>query len=92
LRRASAVARQALGRARTAFQIATGSDVEKADDFVIQAHAQLCGDDLSLRKFLEICLAENDRRMAEFDPLLPRPTLLPSITKLILRMISVSQG
>jgi hypothetical protein len=85
MRRAAALAVQAFGRIHTAIQMATGGDVEKADDFVIQAPAQLVGEDLTLRKFIETCVIENDRRMMAFDPRLPRPTLLPNMMRLILR-------
>lgn len=85
IRRASALAVQAFGRARTAYQMARGGDVEKADDFVIQAPGQIVGEDLTLRKFIETCVSENDRRMSQFDPRLPRPTLLPKMMRLVLR-------
>ena len=90
IRRAAALAVQAFGRAHTALRIASGAEVEKADDFVIQAPAQLVGDDLTLRKFIETCVAESDRRMQVFDPRLPRPTLLPKMMRLILRAIPSS--
>ncbi len=86
-RRAAALAVQAFGRVHTAFQMATGGEVEQDDDFVIQAPKQLVGDDLTLRKFIETCVTENDRRMMEFDARLPRPTLLPAIMRLVLRMM-----
>ncbi|HTR62037.1 MAG TPA: ferritin-like domain-containing protein [Candidatus Binataceae bacterium] len=85
IRRASALAVQAFGRARTAYQMARGGDVEKADDFVIQAPGQIVGEDLTLRKFIETCVSENDRRMSQFDPRLPRPTLLPKMMRMVLR-------
>jgi hypothetical protein len=47
-------------------------------------------DDLTLRKFVETCVAENDHRMQVFDPRLPRPTLLPKMKRLIVRTISSS--
>jgi hypothetical protein len=90
IRRAAALAVQAFGRAHTALRIASGAEVEKADDFIIQAPAQLVGDDLTLRKFIQTCVAENDRRMLVFDPRLPRPTLLPKMMRLVLRAIPSS--
>lgn len=90
IRRAAALAVQAFGRVHTALRMASGAEVEKADDFVIQARALLVGDDLTLRKFIETCVAENERRMQGFDPRLPRPTLLPKMMRLILRAIPSS--
>lgn len=86
--RSAAFAMQALGRLRTATQLARGGAVDKADDFVIQAPSQLCGDDITLRKFVETCLNENERRMAIFDPRLPRPELLPRVMRTILHLVS----
>ncbi len=85
LRRAAAVAVQALGRMHTAMQMAAGGVKHKADDFVIQAPAQICGDDLTFARFAEVCLAENERRMAAFDPRLPRPNFIPALMRLALR-------
>lgn len=39
----------------------------------------------SKRKFFELCLAENDRRMAGYDPRLLRPMMMPRITRLMLK-------
>jgi hypothetical protein len=86
-RRVAALAVQAFGRAHAALRIATGAGVEKADDFIIQAPAQLVGDDLTLRKFIETCVAGNERGMQMFDPRLPRPTLPPKMMRLIVRAI-----
>ncbi len=86
IRRAAALSVQAFNRARTALQVARGGEeFGKSDDLVIQAKDQLCGDDITLRKFVETCLSENERRMAGFDPRLPRPTLLPRTMGLLLK-------
>ncbi|NBX73365.1 MAG: ferritin-like domain-containing protein [Alphaproteobacteria bacterium] len=42
---------------------------------------------LSPRLFLETCLAENNRRMAEYDDTLLRPTLMPRLAKLALLFV-----
>lgn len=39
----------------------------------------------SKRKFFELCLSENDRRMAGYDPRLLRPMMMPRIIKLMLK-------
>ncbi|HZO82592.1 MAG TPA: hypothetical protein VFB33_12940 [Candidatus Binataceae bacterium] len=85
MRRAAAVAIQALGRMHTAIRMVAGGVQDKADDFVIQAPARICGSDLSFARFAEVCLAENERWMAAFDPRLPRPDFIPAMMRLALR-------
>lgn len=41
----------------------------------------------NLRDFLELCLAENDRRLAPYDPRLIRPTLMPNLVRFALLFI-----
>ncbi len=85
MRRAAAVAVQALGRMHTATRMAAGGAKDKADDFVLQAPARICGEDLTFTRFAKVCLAENERRMMAFDPRLPRPGLIPATMRLMLR-------
>ena len=43
--------------------------------------------ELSARSFLELCLRENDRRLAPYDEHLLRPTLVPSSVRFALKFI-----
>ncbi|PHJ57303.1 hypothetical protein VF14_30455 [Nostoc linckia z18] len=43
--------------------------------------------DLTLKKFLEICLAENQRRMSKYDARLLQPQLLPKLANLALGIL-----
>ena len=72
---------QALSRLKTAMKIK--GDVDgKQDNFTMNAHAQF--GDISPREFVELCLRENEKRLAPYDPRLLRPQLVPSIARTIL--------
>ena len=43
--------------------------------------------DFSLRTFLELCLAENDRRLSLYDPRLLRPTMVPSVIRRLVKVL-----
>jgi hypothetical protein len=42
---------------------------------------------ISTRELMELCLAENDRRFAGYDPRLVRPTTMPALTRLACRFM-----
>ena len=42
---------------------------------------------LKVPDLMRLCLSENDRRMAKYDPRLLRPLLVPSLVKLALRFL-----
>jgi hypothetical protein len=69
-----ALARKAVSR----LQLAKGANANS--DLTRRGH-QAIGIDLSPRKFMELCLAENDRRMARYDPRLVRPQALPRLVR-----------
>jgi len=80
-RRAWAIARQLIGHAIKATQIGNGGSQE---GFTMNHDAF---GELSARSFLELCLQENERRLAPYDPRLLRPTLVPSSVRLALRLL-----
>ena len=41
----------------------------------------------SPRQFLEVCLRENDRRLAPYDPRLLRPTFVPTLARALARVV-----
>ena len=84
LRRAMGLSSQVLGRVRTALDIK--EEGGKHDDFTIQA-AEALDIDISIRQLLETCLAENDRRLAPYDKRLPRPHLVPRLSRLSLSLL-----
>jgi hypothetical protein len=44
-------------------------------------------EDFTIDRLLSVCLAENERRMGEFDPRLLKPSLLPSLARVALSTI-----
>jgi hypothetical protein len=82
VRRAWVVAAQLAGHARQAMSF--GNDGSE-EGFEMTTHGEL--GDLSAREFLELCLAENDRRLAPYDPRLLRPSLVPRAVRAALRVI-----
>jgi hypothetical protein len=74
-RRAYALAMKAVSR----LQLARG--VNENSDLTMRGHESL-GVDLSPGKFMDLCLGENDRRMARYDPRLLRPAALPRLIRL----------
>jgi len=69
-----ALARKAVSR----LQLAKGANANS--DMTRRGHESI-GIELSPRKFMELCLSENDRRMARYDPRLLRPEALPRMIR-----------
>ncbi|HEY1250030.1 MAG TPA: hypothetical protein VGH97_02505, partial [Thermoanaerobaculia bacterium] len=43
--------------------------------------------DVTLRSFLELCIAENERRLAPYDARLLRPMIVPPVIKALVRVL-----
>jgi hypothetical protein len=90
-RRAWNVAAQAFDRVKGGMQMAKGGGGNGADatasqnGFTLGSHASFS--DLSLRSFLILCLAENERRFAPYDARLLRPVLVPGAVKTLLKVL-----
>ena len=72
---------------------ATGMNVEKSVESVDKSKAGFTMgaasffSNFSLRTFLELCLAENDRRLSLYDPRLLRPTMVPSVIRQVVKVL-----
>jgi hypothetical protein len=55
-------------------------------DFTLKGH-QALSTAVSPRRFLELCLHENNRRLARYDARLLRPRLVPGIAKVLSRIL-----
>jgi len=66
--------------------IARGLSDNKADDnnFTVTGGKAVSGDEVNVRDLLALCLAENDRRFAGYDPRLVRPVTMPWLTRRVL--------
>jgi hypothetical protein len=75
------------GRLDTARSVtgATG-DKKKDKNFTATASRAFAGS-MRVGDLLRLCLAENDRRMARYDPRLLRPVLVPALVRLALKFV-----
>jgi hypothetical protein len=63
----------------------TASDMG-GDNFTMTGHESM-GIELDPADLIDVCLAENDRRMARYDQRLLRPTFVPAVARLIRRFM-----
>ncbi len=59
---------------------------EQDNNFTLKGADHL-GEDIGARTLMDICLAENDRRLGIYDKRLKRPRLVPSVIRLVRRFI-----
>jgi hypothetical protein len=86
-RRAWNVVAQAVDRAKGAMDMGKGNGgaPKTQDGFTMKSHASF--GDFSARSFLELCLAENERRLSLYDARLLRPALVPPVVRVALRVL-----
>lgn len=80
-KRGLAIWLQVASRLRTALRIKGRHDNEQ-DNFAMKAHASF--GDITPRRFLELCLTENEKRLKPYDARLLRPALAPGIARAML--------
>ena len=83
-RRAWNVAAQAFDRVKGAMAMGKGGATSQ-QGFTLKSHTSL--GDFTLRSFLELCLAENERRLSPYDARLLRPALVPPIIRAVVRVL-----
>jgi hypothetical protein len=71
-----------------------GGDGGKRQDnnFTVNGAKAVSDMDLGLRDLLQLCLSENDRRFAGYDPRLARPTTMPTLVRLARRVLPGPRG
>ncbi|MBI1832045.1 MAG: ferritin-like domain-containing protein [Planctomycetes bacterium] len=80
-KRALAVSLQILSRIRTAFDLGGGNE---QDNFAMTGHKAI--GEFSIRAFLETCLRENSRRLGLYEAELLRPSFVPTLARLALKV------
>ena len=72
-------------------QFGIAGDMEKSDkaqdnNFTLNGSKEL-GVEISFAGLAEVCLKENDRRLAPYDPRLIRPVFVPNMIRLALKFM-----
>jgi hypothetical protein len=75
------------GRIDTAFDVKGKEGDRKKDKNFTATTSKAFAGGLKIGDLLRLCLAENDRRMAKYDPRLLRPTLVPTLVRLALKFV-----
>jgi hypothetical protein len=88
LRCARAIVAQVASRIKTAREMSGGGAAD-SDNFTLSAHKEL-SEEISVHKLIDTCLAENERRLALYDPRLARPRLVPALARIARRMLPKS--
>jgi hypothetical protein len=91
LRCAWIIVKQVASRVKTARSMGKPqpAGAGSSENFTLTAHQDL-GAEVTLHRLLDLCLTENERRMAEYDERLKRPRLVPGIARALLRLIPAS--
>ena len=63
-----------------------GATGDPGDDNITVTAAEHLAVDVDLAQLLDVCLAENDRRLGKYDPRLVRPTFVPGLTRMARRL------
>jgi hypothetical protein len=60
-----------------------GEMAPQDNNFTLTGSKSVSAADLSLRALIDVCLEENDRRLAGYDPRLLRPTVIPRLLRFV---------
>jgi hypothetical protein len=64
-----------------------GGEVPQDNNFTLTGSTAVGAADLSIGALLDVCLAENDRRLSGYDSRLLRPRVVPCLTRLARRIM-----
>ncbi|HTH62967.1 MAG TPA: ferritin-like domain-containing protein [Paraburkholderia sp.] len=71
---------------------AEGNEHRHDNNFTMNGAQSVSDADIGVADLMRVCLAENDRRFAGYDPRLLRPTTMPSIVRFALRFVRKKSG
>ena len=66
---------------------AAGNETRQDNNFTVTGARSLSADEVSIRDLMTLCLQENDRRFAGYDPRLLRPKTMPRLVRIALRFL-----
>jgi hypothetical protein len=61
--------------------------VPQDNNFTLTGSKTVGAADLSIGALIDVCLAENDRRLSGYDPRLLRPTVVPRLLRFVRRFL-----
>lgn len=61
-------------------------------NFTVTGSKAVSDADMDTRELMQLCLAENDRRFAGYDARLRRPTTMPGLVRLALRLMRLKRA
>jgi hypothetical protein len=66
---------------------AEGNETQQDHNFTVNGSKAVTGNEIRIRDLMALCLEENDRRFAGYDPRLLRPNTVPRIVRFALRFM-----
>jgi hypothetical protein len=76
-----------IGLARGVGRGETGGTTPQDNNFTLTGSKSVGAVDLSPAALIDVCLAENDRRLAGYDPRLLRPSMVPRLMRFVRRFL-----
>jgi len=64
-----------------------GKELEQDNNFTVTGSKSVSGVDIKVGELMALCLQENDRRFAGYDPRLLRPTTTPNLVRIAARLL-----
>ncbi len=68
---------------------ADGKETKQDNNFTVTGAQSVSNVDIELVDLMQVCLSENDRRFSGYDPRLLRPTTMPALTRLGVRVMKM---